>query len=269
MTHSYRAAAARGLADIGAALRHGHITLTLGWQEIATRYRRSKIGPFWLTINRGVLIAALSLVFGSLFGLERETFIPYLAIGLILWGYIYATLSEGCTAFIDAGETILQVRMPLATHIATVVYRNILILAHNLIIIPLVFLVFLRPVGPEAFLAVPGLILLTFNLTWVVVILAVTCARFRDVTEIVANILQVTFYLTPILWTVELLQRRVDVSLLNLNPFYHWITIVRAPLMGEPTQTLNWLIPAGMAALGWLVAVVFFGRYRNRIAYWL
>lgn len=269
MTGAVRLAAAEGFEDIAAALRRGHVTLTLGWQDIATRYRRSRIGPFWLTINKGVLIAALSLVFGNLFQLDMPEFIPYLAIGLILWTYIAAALGEGCTAFIDASGTILQVRMPLSTHVGLTIYRNLLILAHNLLIIPLVLLVFLRPVGWDALLAIPGLILLTVNLLWIALVLAVVCARYRDVTEIVGNVLQVSFYLTPIIWTEALLRARVDIPVLDFNPFYHFLTIVRSPLLGTPTTLLNWVIPLVMAVVGWAFAIAFFGRYRRRVAYWL
>ena len=269
MTGAYRLAIAEGWRDIAAALRQSHVTLTLGWQEIATRYRRSRIGPFWLTINKGVLIAALSLVFGNLFGLDMPVFIPYLAVGLILWTFIAAAIGEGCTTFIDASGTILQVRMPLSTHVALTIYRNLLILGHNLLIIPLVLLVFLRPVGWDALLAIPGMVLLTVNLGWLVLALAVVCARYRDVTEIIGNILQVSFYLTPIIWTEELLRDRVDIPVLDFNPFYHLLAIVRSPLLGMPTTALNWLVPIVMAMLGWAFAIAFFGRYRRRVAYWL
>lgn len=258
-----------GLRDILGGLRRGHITITLGWQEIATRYHRSRVGPFWLTINKGVLIAALSFVFGSLFGLDASEFIPFLAVGLILWGFIAGALSDGCSAFTGAAGTILQVRLPLSTHVATVLLRNVLVLAHNFLIIPLVFLFFLKPINLMAFLSIAGLFLLVLNLSWMMLFLAVVCARFRDVTEIVVNILQVLFYLTPIIWTVELIKDRAPIWVLQANPFFHLIEIVRAPLLGQTTQVINWIIPICLAVIGWSISIIFFGRYRRRIAYWL
>lgn len=258
-----------GLDDLHETLRSSYRTAILGWQEIATRYQRSRVGPFWLTINKGVLITALSLVFGTLFGLETRYFIPYLAIGLILWTFIAATLGDGCSALSDSAGTILHVRIPLSTLVAIVLYRNILILAHNAVIIPLVFLVFLRPVGWEALLAVPGLFLLWLNLGWMALVLAVVCARFRDVTEIVNNALQVLFYLTPIIWTMELIRDRVEIIWVYLNPFYHLLDIVRAPLLGDPVAGVSWLVAMVMALVGWALALPFFGYFRKRVAYWL
>ena len=269
MLQAVRQGAREGWEDIGETIRTSYRTTILGWQEIATRYHRSRVGPFWLTINKGVLIAALSFVFGALFGLETGYFIPYLAIGLILWTFISLTLGDGCTAFSASAGTILHVRIPLATHVAIVLYRNVLIMAHNAIIIPLVFLLFLRPVGFDVLLAPVGFALLLLNLSWMCLILAVVCARFRDVTEIVNNALQVLFYLTPIIWTMELIQDRVNVIWIQLNPLYHLLHVVRAPLMGEPVGPVSWWAAGGMAVLGWAVAIPFFGRFRHRVPYWL
>jgi ABC-type polysaccharide/polyol phosphate export permease len=273
MVLGFREAVRSGWEDLAAALRQWHLTATLGWQDVATRYRRSRVGALWLTINMGVLIVALSLVFGTLFQMDAAEFIPYLAIGLVFWGFISGVIGEGCTSFSAASESILQVRMPLATHVGLVVYRNVVVLGHNLLILPLVFVFFWRPVGLDALLALPGLVLVVINLLWMVLILAVVCARYRDVTQIVQNIMQVLFYLTPIIWSVDLLRERAGDALIQwllwFNPIYHLITVVRAPLLGEPVSAFTWSVVLGMAFLGWSLALPFFGHYRKRVPYWL
>lgn len=269
MLQGWRDAAREGWVDIDETLRSSQRTSLLGWQEIATRYHRSRIGPFWLTINKAVLIAVLSFVFGTLFGLDVQYFIPFLAIGLIVWAFISAVLSDGCHALSGSAATILHVRMPLFTHVAVMLSRNLLILAHNAVIIPLLLLILWRPVGIDLLWVIPGLLLLCINLGWMALILAVVCARFRDVTEIVVNALQVLFYLTPIIWTVELLEGRVNIAWIYLNPLYHLIEIVRAPILGDPLSMVTWMAVIGMAIVGWAVALPFFGRFRHRVPYWL
>ncbi len=264
-----REAAADGWKDLRAAVSNHHLTTTLGWQEVATRYRRSRVGALWLTINMGVLIGVLSLVFGTLFQVPTDEFIPYLATGLILWMFFAACIGEGCSGFIAASETILQVRMPLSTHVGLILYRNLIILGHNLVIIPLVFLAFLRPVPLDALWAIPGFALVLLNLGWMMLILAVICARYRDMTQIVQNAMQVLFYLTPIIWSVALLPDRVGVAWLQINPFYHLINVVRAPLLGHEVTLINWAVVIGLAVVGWALAIPFFGKYRKRVPYWL
>src|SRR5262249_46191934 len=108
---------------------------------------------------------------------------------------------------------------------------------------------------------------LIINLLWSALLAAILCTRYRDLPEIISNVMQVAFYVTPIIWPASLLS---DGQLfLDLNPFYHLIEIVRAPLFGKFPSLENWLASIGMAILGWALALAFFARYRGRIAYWL
>ncbi len=249
------------------ALKSYELAGVLGWQDIRQRYRRSSLGPFWLTISMGVLIGALGLVFGNLFGSPMKEFLPFLTIGLILWTLISTALNEGCTGFTAAEAMIKQISLPLFTHILRVLWRNLIIFTHNLIIYPLVLIVFWVSLPSTAFLAIVGLVLLMINLSWMALLLGVFCARFRDVPLIVANLLQVFFYLTPVIWMPQVLPKRSNMLLLTANPFFHLIEIVRAPLLGTLPSALNWQVGILMAMAGWVFTILFYGRFRSRIAF--
>lgn len=255
--------------DIAESLRSYHLIGTLGWQDVATRYRRSRIGAFWLTINMAVMVAAIGMVFGTLFQQPLTEFLPYLATGLVVWGLISTSINEGCTAFADQGGIILQVRLPLFVHVARVLWRNLIIFGHNLLIVPFVFLLFGRPVSAVALLAVPGLLLLSLNLLWVMLSVAVLCARFRDISLIVQNAVQVLFFLTPIMWNASIMSERVGATAIYFNPFYSLLSLVRLPLLGEMPSAANWIISGVLAIVGWVVTLVFFGRRRERVPYWV
>jgi lipopolysaccharide transport system permease protein len=102
-----------------------------------------------------------------------------------------------------------------------------------------------------------------------VLILAIICARYRDLPQMINSVLQVIFYLTPIMWLPSLLPARAGVYLLDWNPVFHMLEIVRAPLLGQLPSSANWMVAGGMAVAGWIVAVLVFARYKRRIAYWL
>jgi lipopolysaccharide transport system permease protein len=257
------------VADILGAFRRYHLIGTLGWQDVATRYRRSRIGAFWLTINMAVMIASIGLLFGRLFGQPLDEFLPYLAVGQIVWGFLASCVNEGCIAYSSASGIVLQVRIPLFIHVVRVIWRNLIILGHNLLIVPLVFLFFLKPLSPLALLAIPGFLLLLVNVTWMMLIASVVCARFRDVTQIVQNAVQVLFFLTPIMWTAETLQGKVGKLILNLNPFNSLLDIVRSPLLGQYPEMIHWVIAIGLAIFGWIAALWFYGHRLKRLAYWL
>ena len=143
------------------------LAILLSKHDIRGRYRRSAIGPFWLTISMGVMIASIGLVFGQIFSTPMDEYLPFLAAGIILWAFITSTINEGCTGFIDAEGIIKQLPIPLFVHIFRVLWRNVQILAHNILILPLVLLVMGKGLSFVALWAVPGLMLVMLCLSWV------------------------------------------------------------------------------------------------------
>jgi lipopolysaccharide transport system permease protein len=261
--------AATALGDIMGAVHRLHLVGMLGWQDIRQRYRRSILGPFWLTISMGVMIATIGLVFGQIFNSPMKVFLPFLAAGMILWGLIAGIIIEGCDCFIAAEGIIKQLPIPLFVHVLRMIWRNILIFAHNIIIFPLVLLAVGRPISWLAFLSVPGLLVAVANLTWVALLLGVLCTRYRDLSQIIASLLQVLYFLTPIMWMPSSLPSQAGKYLVDFNPMAHMLSIVRSPLMDQMPSQSDWLVSVGICVVGWALALFMYGRYKRRIAYWL
>jgi ABC-type polysaccharide/polyol phosphate export permease len=259
----------RALADIRATVHAHHLATMFGWQDVAHRYRRSRVGAFWLTLNMSVTIGALGLIFGTLFRVRMGDFLPYICVSLIFWGFISSCILEGCASFISSEGMILQVRIPLFVHVLRTIYRNGIVLAHNLVILPFVLLAVGQVPTWYALLAVPAVLLMAVNVLWMMLILSVVCTRYRDLTQIIQNVLQVTFYLTPLMWMPQTLPDGPYRIVLELNPFFHLMSIVRAPLFGELPTLANWMVCVALAITGWTGALYVYGRYRHRIAYWL
>lgn len=258
-----------GWQDVMEALKNISLPLYLAKADIRQRYRRSTLGPFWITISTGVMIGCIGVIFSSLFKAPISEFLPFLAAGLIIWNFISTTLTDSTNVFVNAEPIVKQLPLPLTTHIFRMLSLNVYIFLHNILIFPLVLLCVKRPIGVEAFLFLPGFLLLILNLAWMSVILSIVCSRFRDLTQIVSSVLQIFFYLTPIIWLPTLLPKRASLMVLEPNPFYHLIQIVRAPLMSQLPSISNWIVSFSLCVLGWFIAIIFFNNYRNRIAYWL
>ena len=253
--------------DLVRGARARHLWGLLGWQDIRRRYRRSILGPFWLTISMGVFVAALGTLYGALLRVELAEYVPYLALGFIVWTLVSSMFTEGCVAFTGAEGIIKQTTQPLSVHVYRIAWRNIIVLCHNAIIFVVVALVFSHWPGWSGLLALPGLVLVCLNGVWAGLLLGIVSARFRDVPPLVASIMRVAFFLTPIIWMPSLLPGRA--LLLEFNPFYHFLELVRAPLLGQVPGLVSWLAVAGMTLGGWLVMFAMFRRYRWRIAYWV
>ena len=263
--------AALALADIVGGARASHLWGMLGWQDIRRRYRRSVLGPFWLTISMGILVAALGTLYGALFNVEPADYVPHLALGFIVWTLVSGLVTDGCAAFISAESIIKQTNVPLSVHVFRIVWRHALILFHNATIVVIVAALFAIWPGWTGLLALPGLLLLCVNGLWVGLLLGIVSARFRDVPPIVASLVRILFFVTPIIWMPELMPGRALMLavVLDFNPFFHFVEIVRAPLLGHAPDAVSWLAATGITIGGWAVTFTMFSRYRRRIAYWV
>ena len=216
----------------------------------------------------GILVAALGTLYGTLFKVEIGDYVPFLALGFIVWTLVSSLLVECCAAFTGAENIIKQVKMPLSVHVYRAVWRNLIIFFHNAMIFVVVALLFsVWPGWTGILLALPGLALLCLNGIWAGLFLGTISARFRDVPPIVESVMRIAFFVTPIIWMPELLPRRA--GLLDFNPFFHFLELVRAPLLGQAPGFVSWLVVLGVTFGGWLVTFVLFRRYRWRIAYWV
>lgn len=255
--------------DIASAAKRFQLVGMLGWQDVRQRYRRSSLGAFWLTVSMGVMIASIGLVFGQIFNTPMQEYLPFLAIGIVLWGFMSSIVSEGCVAFTSAEAIIKQLNIPMFVHVLRCFWRNTIVLAHNIVIVPIVFLIVGKSLTLSMLLVVPGFLLLAINMLWISLVLGVLSTRFRDITQIIVNATQVIFYLTPIMWAPSLLPARHAAYLLSFNPVYHLLEITRGPLLGNVPSSQSWIFAAVMAVIGWTVAIMVFNRYMRRIPYWL
>jgi ABC-type polysaccharide/polyol phosphate export permease len=254
--------------DLYEGVRNWRMWTMLGWNDIRRRYRRSILGPFWLTISMSLLVAALGSLYAQIFHMDIASYLPYLTLGFIAWGFISATIKDSCQAFWSQGEMIKQIRVPFTVYVLRMVWGHFIVLLHTIIIIVPIWIYFHHWPDSTALLAIPGLFVIILNLVWVGVALAVLNTRFRDVLQIVETVLQITVFATPIMWPVSALgnDRRF---IADINPMYHLIELMRAPLLGEAPSTLSWLVALGVAAAGLLLTALLLRRVDRRIVYWL
>jgi ABC-2 type transport system permease protein len=127
-------------ADLTGAMNGWEFWGTLGWNYIKQKYRRSVIGPFWLTITQAIMVGSIGVLYSFLFKVPIHEYLPYLALGLLLWGFISSLVSEGCVAFTANESFLKQLSAPKSSFILRLIWRNLLMLAHNMVIyIPVVF----------------------------------------------------------------------------------------------------------------------------------
>ena len=259
---------ASGIADIVQGICLWRLWLLVGWYDIHQKYRRSVIGPLWITLSLGIFIFALAVVYSGLFGQEMGSYLPYVGSGFIIWNLISNLNNEGATCFLANAAAVKNMNVPLTVYCLRIVFRNIIIMLHNMVIFIIMIFLLNIDVNYYTFLFFPAMFFIIINGVSYGLAFGSLSTRFRDIPLIMTNILQVLFFITPVLWKPEALpanQWWVTV----FNPMFHLVMIARAPMLGQPPDLLNWGVVGVVTFLHVCIATLVFARVRTRIAYWL
>lgn len=253
--------------DIVEGIALWRLWFRLGWNDILQRYRRSVLGPFWLTASMAIMVVTLGVLYAELFNQPIDNFLPFLCVGLLVWTLIAGYLTEGGTLFTGSESYIKQIRLPFSIYVYRSSWAKLIVFAHNFVIYIGVLIYFQIWPGAVSLLAVPGLMLIVLNGTIASLTIGIVSARFRDIPQLIASIVQIIFFLTPIFWKPESLRGHAYIT--DFNPFFHLLEIVRAPLLGNLPSAANYFVVLFLTLINVAIASAFFSRFRSRIAYWV
>lgn len=257
-------------ADLWDGIRFFRLIWALAFSDIKQRYRGSAIGPFWLTISMGIQIGAMAFLYADLFHLDVNTYLPYLAVSMILWTYLTTLVSEGATCFITSETLIKGNRIPFLIHAVRSVVRNTIVMAHNAVILVLVLLLTRVSLSINIIQSIFGLVLWVIDAVALSLLLGALSARFRDIPQIVSAVMQIAFFLTPILWQADILKDNPSaLMLVKLDPFVYILDVVRDPLLGKPANVPELLVALGISLFVLVISFFGFARCRGRIAFWV
>lgn len=256
------------LSDIKEGAKKWRIWLLLAWQDIRLRYRRSFLGPFWITLSMAITIGMTGMLYGVLLNFRMAEYFPYFASGMLIWNLISILIMEGSNIFAESEHFLKQMKLPYSVFVYRFVARNFIIFLHNIVIfIPIMFLFHIKPTF-YTLLVFPGLFLIIWNAIALGFILAIFGTRFRDITQVVNSLIQVIFFLTPIIWVPNMLPAKFQFAV-KLNPIAQFLEMVRNPLLGlAPSFHAIW-VTLTLSILSAVFAFIFFMRFRARISYWL
>jgi ABC-type polysaccharide/polyol phosphate export permease len=254
--------------DLVSGLRRSSLWWALSLNEIRQRYRRSLLGPFWLSLSMLIMVVALGLIYGQLFNMDIKIYIPFLATGLVIWNFGAFLINEGCQTFIASSSYMKQLAMPKSVFAFQVVARNFLVFAHNVVIVVVMLIYFnVRPHYSALYTVPLGLILIMMSGLSAAIVLGGLSARYRDISQIVASVMQVLFFVTPVMFRGDMLKNHE--WLMTYNPFFYYLEFIRRPLLGEPAPAGSLVIVSLMAIASVTIALVFLARFQKRITYWV
>lgn len=264
------AAKLRALAwrDLAAGIGDVSLWARLGTRDLTRRYRRTLLGPLWGSARVGIFVMALGLVGSRLMPGSGVLYVPYVAAGMVIWTFLLETTTEFSMLFTSRGQLIRQIKLPYSLLVCIALWRHFLILLHHAVIVVLAMIIYGVPITSATPLVLIGLVsLIAVMLPWGIIV-AIACARFRDLQPLIASILQIAFFVTPVFWLPSQLASGAGV-IVGFNPAYYFIEIVRAPLLGAAPDPLCWIVVPGLIVLTWTSAIALLARTRHRIAFWL
>lgn len=245
------------------------LSVFLGWQDVRLMYRRSVFGQFWITLSMAITFVAIGSVFGLIFRSPVVEYLPFLGCGLVFWNFMSLLINEGSVAFIASEAFVRQLPLPPIIFFLRSVWKTVFVLLHNAVALALLLAIFPPEPSFAVLLVIPGVILGGVGMAGLALALAMLSTRFRDVPQILAAIVQVLFYLTPIVWLPEALPAEARTLILGLNPFHHMMQVMRQPLLGQAPTLEEWGIAGALALVFVALGAFAYARFRPRLAFWL
>ena len=254
--------------DVCRSINLWRLWVHLGWEDIAKQYRRSFLGPVWISLNTAIFVVAFGFIGAQLFKISIDEYLPYFCLGNVLFGFISGFINEGCQTFTASEAFLKQTPYPKFAFSLRVVWRHLILLGHSLPIAlgVLIWAGQLSSVKPGWFMI--GLIVSIVTASLFASLIGALSARFRDVPMIISSIMQISFFVTPIMWKTSQITERAQV-LVNFNPLAAYLDILRAPMLGQTASGSSWVMVGIVLGLLCILFCTLFLAARRRIVYWI
>jgi ABC-type polysaccharide/polyol phosphate export permease len=253
--------------DLRASLKMLPMAFHFAWGDTRARYRRSVLGPFWIVLGTAIGVAGLGYLWSAILKVDQATFIPSLTIGLVVWQFVSGGIVEAPAVFVRYAQTIRNIPTPFLIYPMQLMMRQWINFGHNLIVVAVVMLLYVRGWSAVQLLFFPGILLVTMNLLWISAVLALLGARFRDLDPLIGAVMPMLFFLSPVIYRPEHLP--FATWIVSLNPMAYFIAAIRDPLQGTVPPALVYFVLVGMAIGGWFLTLRLYEYRRSRIPFWI
>lgn len=244
------------------------IWVKLAWYDVTQTYRRSLLGPFWITLNLIIFSAAMTVVYGSLFGKTTQEYASFIVTGMIAWTWVGSLITEGGLTFQNNSHLIRSLPIDKAQLIWASAFKHVIILGHNLIFFLLILIAGIIKPTIYTFNIIPAFFLMFALSIPLITIVSILFTRYRDLQRLVGGLLTIIMMMTPIFWKAEMLNGWRSILVL-LNPMHYLIELIRAPLLGQPIELVNLIIVAIITISLWVIGSYFYFRYSRYVIFWL
>ena len=254
--------------DLWESYKKINVALFFAWSDTKARYKRSILGPFWLVLGTAISILGVGFLWGKILKINYSDFFPSLVIGLILWQFISGCITDAPSMFTRNAVLIRNIPLPWSFFGVQLLLKQLINFFHNMTLVILTLCIF-PIVGYKWVIlqALPGFALLLGNLLWILLLIAMIGARYRDIEPLLNSLMPIFFFLTPVIYKPNNLGALQIVAW--LNPFTYLITLVRAPLLGSPVPVFVWVDTSIAFFAGWSGTLFILSKKYRRLPFWI
>lgn len=256
-------------SEIFQGLKAWNVCLFLSLNDIRTKYRRTFLGPWWVVLGVGISLGLMSVLWSTIFGLDWRVYLNYMMAGIITWYWIQAYITQSCDLFtMEFASLMRSLPTPPIIYVYRFVLRGAWLYLHYLPIWVISALV--TGNGPTwwALVLFPlAFVIILINAVAITIVLGMGNARFRDLSPAIQALMTPMLLLTPIIWHPSMLGEYQFIAM--INPFTHFVAIIREPLIGSVPTMLTWIYVSVVTVLNVLTATVLYGKYRKYIIFWI
>lgn len=253
------------MADFQAALRKWRVSAWLGWQDAILPFRRTFVGPFWVSIQTGLWVLIIVAFLGPWLGKDTERYTLYVAVGTVAYQFMTTLFVDGAASFTRNSGLIKNIPNPLGIYLLRVLFKACILLFAQTPVILVAAILTSSGIPLMAFASLFGVVLTAWALMGVYLVLATITPRFRDVPHALNAIMRVMMFVTPIFWIVDT-RGGVRGLAANFNPLAHMLNVIREPFLGNPPPMISVIVCIGVGAVSWSVGLILFTRNRSLIA---
>ena len=257
----------QGLGDLILSIRRIKTALHFAWSDTRARYRRSVLGPFWMVLSTAISVAGLGFLWSSLLKQDPAVLVPSLTIGLVVWQLLASCVTEAPSVFVRNGHYIRNIPTPYFLFPLIMVIKNLINFFHNLIVVVLVFVWFSPQINIQMLLVIPGLLIVLGNVLWIILLLGIYGARFRDIEQVVSSMMPLLFFMSPVIYRPN--QVSIGQHIVWLNPFSYMLTLIRDPVMGSKAPDFVYIVSIAVLIAGSIFTLYEFGRLKKSLAFWV
>ncbi|WOI53618.1 ABC transporter permease [Parvularcula sp. LCG005] len=255
------------LNDLKRALANPRLISSVVLKSFSGRYQRTSLGPFWLTISTAMTVGGLAVLYGKIFGSPLSDYFPYVGCGIIVWGLVSSIFNGAAGAFSTGAATFDQIPIAKSIFAFRVLGSSFLAFMYKLpVLFSALVLVGRTPGVLSIFVALCGLGLVLWTGFWCTLVLGTIGLRFKDTAQAISAIMSAVFFFTPVFWQADRL--REYAFIVDLNPFYHYIHIIRGPLLGYDGVAHSFIWAVGCATLMTIAGATVYGMFARRFSYW-